>query len=477
MPGTHLGRYALVKQIGRGGMADVWIGKTQGAAGFEKIVAIKLLPPDQVDREDYQRALTDEARIQAHLKHPNIVDVYDLNFESENPYLVMEYVEGIELRDLLKGLRKEERPLSVAAAGFIALEVATTLQFAHERRNQESGEPLQIVHRDVSPSNVLLSLQGDVKLSDFGIAKSILQSARTQVGQIKGKFRYMSPEQAEGGMIDHRSDIFSLGLVFYECLFGAPAYDDPSDVRILQMARKGEVIPPATASPDLKRILARLLAVRVQDRYDELKEFKRDLSDFLRKTGQAMDREAFAEYLQGLRLKPFQEAVSLRREAEDWSPRASTRLLPSSSSKGRRILAAGLIILMPASIWFFAKFRTKSDPGVSRTLSVAAPETRPAPIARPPAKPTPQSEPKTMRVHFNAEPYAEVSIPGLFSNVETPFSRSLPAGNYTVSFSHSASGHRVMTSLSGNGGGTFACFANMGISEPGAKPTASCRLR
>src|SRR3989338_1788733 len=215
----QFGRCALVKMIGRGGMADVWIGKVHWAGGFEKIVAVKILSPDQVDKEEYQRALKDEACVQAHLKHPNIVDVYDHNFEAENPYLVMEYVEGGELREVLRMLRREKRILPLPLAAFVVSEIAKALSFAHDRRNPKSGEPFHIVHRDVSPSNILLSIHGDVKLSDFGIAKSSLQSSVTQVGQIKGKFRYMSPEQAEGNPLDRRSDVFSLGLVFYECLF------------------------------------------------------------------------------------------------------------------------------------------------------------------------------------------------------------------------------------------------------------------
>src|SRR5579885_1202373 len=298
MAAGRVGRYALVKLIGRGGMADVWIGKVQGAVGFEKIVAIKLLAPEQVDKEEYQRALTDEARIQVHLKHPNIVDVYDLNFEAENPYLVMEYVEGIELREVLRYLKSERKTLPLSLAAFIAIEIAKALAFAHEKKNPETGEPLHIVHRDVSPSNILISIHGDVKLSDFGIAKSALQSAVTQVGQIKGKFRYMSPEQAEGQPLDARSDIFSLGLVFYEELFGAPAYDDPSDIGILQKARKGQVTVPADTAPDLKRIFDKLLARKSKDRYADLKTFIHELSDFLKKSGEGIgDREALGDYL------------------------------------------------------------------------------------------------------------------------------------------------------------------------------------
>src|SRR5262245_37496853 len=139
MEAQRVGRYALVKLIGRGGMADVWVGKAFGASGFEKIVAIKLLAPYNVDKEDYQRALTDEARILVHLKHPNIVDVYDLNFEAENPYLVMEFVEGTELRDVLRALRARNQKLPLKHANYVIAEVAKALAHAHERKDPQTG--------------------------------------------------------------------------------------------------------------------------------------------------------------------------------------------------------------------------------------------------------------------------------------------------------------------------------------------------
>lgn len=323
----RVGRYALVKLIGRGGMADVWIGKAFGASGFEKIVAVKLLAPYNVDKEDFQRALTDEARILVTLKHPNIVDVYDLNFEAENPYLVMEYVEGTELRDILRALRAKKKTLPPALANYIVCEVSKALSHAHERKDPQSGRPLQIVHRDVSPSNILISSQGDVKLSDFGIAKSSLQSSHTQVGLIKGKFRYMSPEQAEGKSLDGRSDMFALGLVYYECLFGAPAYDGSSDVGILQMARTGDVKIPDNCPIEIKKYLAKLLAPRVQDRFTDLAAFRRVFSEEAIRRRELGDRETLAEFLKELDLPQMRKAGEIRREAEEWDPQPTSRIL------------------------------------------------------------------------------------------------------------------------------------------------------
>lgn len=383
MEKTSVGKYALIKEIGRGGMADVWIGKVCGASGFEKLVAVKLLAPDMVDQEEYQRALTDEAKLQVSLKHPNIVDVYDLNFEAENPYLVMEYVEGIEFRRLLKILRDKAKKLPLTIAAYIVSEVSKALSHAHGRRHPQTGKPLQIVHRDISSSNILVSVHGDVKLTDFGIAKSSIQSGKTQVGQIKGKFRYMSPEQAQGATIDHRSDIYSLGLVFYECLVGNPAYEGPTDARVLEMARTGEVAFPTDLDPDLKRILSKMLAKKADDRYAELADFRRELTDCLRKGGELCDREGFGQYLEGLNLPELRRAALDRQEAERWNPLPSSRILEQTGQisvvgtmalpmrKNRRLwvgLAAFFIGLAVLFVWFLRR----EEPRKASTTQPAA---------------------------------------------------------------------------------------------------------
>lgn len=549
----RVGRYALVKRIGRGGMADVWVGKVQGASGFEKVVAIKLLAPDQVDKEEYQRALTDEARVQVHLRHPNIVDVYDLNFEAENPYLVMEYVEGIELREVLKSLksRKETLPLSLGA--FIVSEIAKALSFAHERCDPETGRPFHIIHRDVSPSNILLSVHGDVKLSDFGIAKSILQSAATQVGQIKGKFRYMSPEQAEGSVLDARSDIFSLGLVFYECLAGAPAYEDPSDIGLLQKARTGHVALPQNWDTGLRRLLERLLAPDPRNRYSDLKAFLRELADYLRQTKtEAADREALAHYLAGLKIHRLTEAASAKALAEQWVPEPTAEILDET---GRIVTLAKTRMLRPGRKWPWGMGALATVTLLSvlgwMTLNERAPKTPDRP-QNPPVKETVKeeglgnlqvhtepsdallkirygdvtlsrpapavltdvplnvsievsasqkgyqsatqkltltaeksaeslklslNEVRGVQVRFNADPYAEVTVPGVISGVETPFTRTLPAADYAVTFRHGTTGKTASARLKAAGGGSFLCGANMAVTDPAIPASAWCRAR
>lgn len=545
----RVGRYALVKRIGRGGMADVWIGKVQGASGFEKVVAIKLLAPDQVDKEEYQRALTDEARVQVHLRHPNIVDVYDLNFEAENPYLVMEYVEGIELREVLKSLksRKETLPLSLGA--FIVSEIAKALSFAHERCDPETGRPFHIIHRDVSPSNILLSVHGDVKLSDFGIAKSILQSAATQVGQIKGKFRYMSPEQAEGRELDARSDAFSLGLVFYECLAGAPAYEDPSDIGLLQKARTGHVALPQNWDAGLRRLFERLLAPDPRNRYGDLKSFFRELADYLRQMPtEPADREALAHYLAGLKIHRLTEAASAKALAEQWVPEPTAEILDETgrivtlaetrTSKSFRkwawgagavVAVTGLSLLglqtsdevlkKPSGALVALKdekpalgnlqVHTEPSDALLRIRYGDVTLSRPAPAvltdiplnvpievsasqkgyqsatqkltltAEKSAESLKLSlnEVREVQVRFNADPYAEVTVPGVIAGVETPFSRTIPAADYTVTFRHGTTGKTATARLKASGGGSFLCGADMAVADPAVSASAWCRAR
>jgi serine/threonine protein kinase len=501
----RVGRYALVKLIGRGGMADVWIGKAFGASGFEKIVAIKLLAPYNVDKEDYQRALTDEARVLVHLKHPNIVDVYDLNFEAENPFLVMEYVEGTELRDILRALRAKKRILPLPLANYILVEVSKALSHAHERKDPQTGRALKIVHRDVSPSNILISSQGDVKLSDFGIAKSALQSGQTQVGLIKGKFRYMSPEQAEGRALDGRSDMFSLGLVYYECLFGEPAYDGSSDIGIFQRARTADVTIPE-CTPEIKRVLSKLLAPRPADRFTDLAAFRRAFMEGAAGRSEMGDREALAEFLETLDLPQLKKANEIRRQVENWDPQPTSQILTDRGTiqtlaeeiqKPRRWWRYGLGggVAMASVLLLLALMRRTPAPG-----DVLPPETRPTTVsaARAVASPLPETQPETqpkaqgalaveaapkipqikdVRVRFVAEPYAAVTIPGFLSGIETPIAtKSLPPGDYDVTFVHAPTGHRAVAKLRGHDGGSFLCSANMAVEDPAARPTASCRL-
>ena len=474
----HVGRYALIRLIGHGGMADVWAGKIYGASGFEKVVAIKILSPDRVNLEEFQRALTDEAKLQVSLKHPNIVDIYDLNFEAENPYLVMEYIEGIELRKLLKVFRQKKIVMPMAIAAYICSEISKALSHAHERKNPQTGEPLHIVHRDVSPSNILISIHGDVKLSDFGIAKSAIQSSETQSGQIKGKFRYMSPEQASGTAIDSLSDIYSLGLVFFESLTGQLAYDDDSDMGVLKKARAGNLDLSGVQDPTLHKIISKLLQRKREERYQDLASFRKDLGEFLVQHGEFCDRETCSQYMESLDLPDFKEMMMVRRKAEKWNPESFSRLLDQTGQisvvktiapfpKKRNLWLFGSLIFLSllslmTGVWILHKSKQEAQPDKSVEELKVVPQ-----------------KIQGLRVAFNAAPYAEVSIPGFFSNLVTPIlSQKLPPGYYQVTFVHPPSGRQATAELKGTDGGSFVCYADMALNDAAHRePGAFCKPR
>jgi serine/threonine protein kinase len=280
----QFGPYRLVRQIAVGGMAEIHLAKTTGVAGFEKYVALKMIHPNFAEDEQFIQMLVDEAKIAVQLNHGNIAQTFDLGRVGDTFYITMEYVDGADLYKILRrGSESDfEMPLDVCA--FVAKEVASALDHAHRKRDH-TGKSLGIVHRDVSPQNVLISYAGEVKLVDFGIAKATMKARQTAVGVIKGKYYYMSPEQAWGDQIDYRSDIFSAGIVLYEMLTGQMLYLEEDLHKLLDMARKAAIAPPTTLRkgipPQLERIVMHALEKDRSVRYQTAADFAADLERFL----------------------------------------------------------------------------------------------------------------------------------------------------------------------------------------------------
>jgi serine/threonine protein kinase len=281
----QFGPYRLVRQIAVGGMAEIHLAKTKGIAGFEKYVALKMIHPNFAEDEQFIQMLVDEAKIAVQLNHGNIAQTFDLGRVGDTFYITMEYVDGADLYKILrKGSEIDgfEMPLDICA--FVAKEIASALDHAHRKRDH-AGKALGIVHRDVSPQNVLISFSGEVKLVDFGIAKATMKARQTAVGVIKGKYYYMSPEQAWGDQIDYRSDIFSAGIVLYEMITGQMLYLEEDLHRLLDMARNANIASPSTLRkgipPQLERIVMHALAKDRRDRYQSAGDFATDLERFL----------------------------------------------------------------------------------------------------------------------------------------------------------------------------------------------------
>ncbi|MEZ4270530.1 MAG: serine/threonine-protein kinase, partial [Myxococcota bacterium] len=209
------GKYLLLDRVNIGGMAEVYKAKAFGVEGFERILAIKRILPNMADDSEFINMFVDEARIAVQLSHANIVQIFELGKFENQYYIAMEYVSGKDLRQILDDYRKRKEFIPLSAAAYLASKVCEGLDYAH-RKTDPSGRPMNVIHRDVSPQNILVSYEGAIKLVDFGIAKAEDRASKTQAGVLKGKFGYMSPEQVRGMEIDHRSDIFAVGILLYE---------------------------------------------------------------------------------------------------------------------------------------------------------------------------------------------------------------------------------------------------------------------
>jgi len=281
----RLGEYILLEKIGSGGMGEVFKATRKGVEGFEKTFAIKRIHPHLVEENEKVISMfIDEAKIASQLSHPNIVHIYDLGKIDNYYYIAMEYVLGKDLEVILNRLRKQNLLMPYEYASLIGIKICQALDYAH-RKHDSSGKIMGIVHRDVSPKNILISYEGEVKLTDFGVAKAASKIHQTIPGGIKGKIPYMSPEQAKGEEIDHRSDIYSLGTVLYEMCTGKKAFTGETDIAILDKVRKGEVIPPSQVNPQIPKQLESIILKAMQynpgDRYQNVNELKKDLEKFI----------------------------------------------------------------------------------------------------------------------------------------------------------------------------------------------------
>jgi serine/threonine protein kinase len=278
------GPYRLIERVAVGGMAEVFRAKRSGVEGFEKVVAVKRILSHLSDNKEFVDMFIDEAKMVAGLTHPNIVQIFDLGKIDRSYYIAMEYVHGRDLRTILRRAKERGVAVSLHLSAYVVSRMAAALEYAHRKRD-EAGQPMLIVHRDVSPQNLLLSFEGDVKLTDFGIAKAASKATITDKGALRGKLLYMSPEQAWGRSMDRRSDIFSLGIVLYEMLTGQKPFLGNSETSILDTVRECRVAPPSTVNdriPEkLERVVMKALERDPEVRYQDAGEMHRDLERVL----------------------------------------------------------------------------------------------------------------------------------------------------------------------------------------------------
>ncbi len=388
-------------------MAELYLAGASGPSGFKRTLVIKKLLPDLASDRDFVEMFLGEARIAGELNHPNIVHVYEVGEADGAYFIAMEYVDGPNLRTIEDAARRTGKPLSPYLSAKIVSYACDGLGYAHELRDLETRQSLRIVHRDVSPENIVIARNGSLKVVDFGIAKAAWQHQRTQTGVVKGKMGYMAPEQMAQGQVDHRADIYSLGVVLYELLSGARPYDAEDDLALAQAVLRG--MPPVPLSrrrPDLPgRLMAivdKALAREPDARYQSCRALQSDLDRFIHGAGQLVGPQDLANLVADLQAEPSWGKVAVVTPAADGTPitamsrprpapaatqpRAQPRRRPFPAAAG--IALAVLVAAAAFSLTFVVRKLGSGEPAPTAAVQPPARPTQPAPAPPAPAPST-----------------------------------------------------------------------------------------
>ena len=393
---TAFGKYYLIDKIAMGGMAEIFKAKSFGHGGFENLVVIKRILAHLSDNDQFVRMFMDEAKVSVLLQAANIVRIYDFGKIRENYFIAMECVEGKDVKLILRKLAERRKLLPREFAVYIAMEAAKGLDFAHKRTTLQ-GQPLHIVHRDVSPSNILVSYAGEVKVADFGIVKAANTVEETDVGMLKGKFEYMSPEQAQALDLDRRSDIFSLGIILHEMLTGRRLFKTDSEIKTLERIKAVDVDPPSAVNPQvparLDEIVMRALARDTEDRYQDARELHADLLEFLYPASPDLTQQSLAHFMtelfsdevsgerarmeEGTRLALAMNAAAQQVDLEpEWeegpSKGSQPSLQPRPASKIPIVVAVLAVMMLGVVTLAFILFRPTPETVVVKEMVEAA---------------------------------------------------------------------------------------------------------
>jgi len=334
---TQFGKYYLTRRIAVGGMAEIFQAKLFGVGGFEKQMVVKQILPQYSRNAEFINMFIDEAKIGVTLTHGNIVPVYELGRIGDTYFIALEYVDGKDLAEILEKARAAQKPISPEHAAYVAIEICKGLDYAHRRTN-ERNQPLGVVHRDISPPNILISREGEVKVTDFGIAKAIHKLGTTESGVVKGTFGYMSPEQVRGLPVDHRTDIFSTGILLHEMLTGRRLFVGKNDLEAIERVKEAQVPAPSAINRNLPGaidpIVFKALAKDPNDRYTTANEFQLALSRFLFTSGTGATAATLTTYMRGLFGDEADREADGREEIvvsalEDFPPAAPARPKPA----------------------------------------------------------------------------------------------------------------------------------------------------
>jgi serine/threonine-protein kinase len=416
---SRFGRYRVRERLGTGGMAQVYRATIEGPEGFQRDCVVKRMLPHLSKEPGFVQMLLDEARLSALLHHASIVQVQELGEIDGEYFIAMEYVDGHDLGAVVRECQAQGRLLPIGLACYVAHELAAALAYAH-RASDDKGRPLGIIHRDVSPSNVMIARQGAVKLLDFGIAKAAIsvRDEHTRTGALRGKLGYLSPEQVEGETIDHRSDIFALGVVLWECLVGDRLFRGDNQFHSMALVRRAEIVLPSALRPEidseLDAIVEKLLARRPEDRYASCDEVLRALGPVMHRL--EGDARAMSHFLDGIGLLSATE-----------SPTATASLPPASSSKKRRwprYLVASLLVLAGGALAFSLRARPAATPSAPPTVNrVVAPAPSPISVAPPPIAKSPPEAAPAAPLHHKSKIKRVGKRPAANPEVPDPFAR------------------------------------------------------
>lgn len=357
-----LGKYQLIRRIATGGMAEIFLARTSAIHGFEKVVVLKRILPQYAENDEFIRMFLAEARLAATLHHANVVQVYDIGEQDAAFFFTMEYVAGQDLRKLVRAARRANRALPLEHILHVVMGVAAGLSHAHEKLGPD-GKSAGIVHRDVSPSNVLVTYDGGVKVVDFGIAKAASSQHHTVAGTLKGKIPYMSPEQCRGEPVDCRSDIFSIGTLLWELTTGTRLFAGDNEFAIINRVASGDVPAPRTIRPDyppeLEAIVMRALKADRNERYSSALDLQIDLEDFAREARLPVSSARVARFMRELfaqEIASGHEMLAADRGQE--APTTVSRLTPT-----RQFVDGGTVAVPPTELIDMTPSEIRADHG------------------------------------------------------------------------------------------------------------------
>lgn len=305
----RIGKYVLEERIAVGGMAEIFRARTDDADELEKVLAIKRLHPHYAADAEFVKMLVNEAKLVVRLNHKNICQIFDLERLNGEYFIVMEYIHGRTLSRLIEKYKSYGQVMPLPLALFIAQEICSGLSYAH-RRKDSKGVALEVIHRDITSQNILLSFEGEVKIIDFGIAKASMHASSSDAGQIKGKFQYMSPEQARGDRLDQRTDVFSVGAILYEMLTGHMPYEEEDEGKLMQLARRGQFPNPSAHRRDIpaevEKLILKGMARDLSQRFQTAQQMQLAVSQLMFSLGEPCDEVQLSLLMRQL----FEESAS-----------------------------------------------------------------------------------------------------------------------------------------------------------------------